>query len=470
MKSYFLALAAALATLSAANAEVHLLNDNNFEAFVKSQDYSLVKFFAPWCGHCKNLAPAYVAASDKLAPKYKIAEVDCTAEDSKALCEKQGVRGYPTLKGFSPDLSSVEYEDARSEDAIVAHVLAATSPAVTFITTADELKEFKAGPQDLKLVINTAQDSDVAKVIQHAAKNLRKAAAIAIDTTNTDGKVTLYRSFDEPEVAFTGDVNATALAAFVNTNSLPIIGEIGPHNYKKYVDRNVPLVWIFIDYDNAEQVAALEALKPVAKDFNDKVAFAKLDGKKWAQHAKSFGLQSATPGIVIEDRTSKKKFAYPEGFALNTADFKTYLDGFVAKTLTPIFKSQPIPEKNDAALTKIVGKNYDEIVKNEATDVFVKFYAEWCGHCKSLAPKWEALAEMYKDDANVVIAELDATENDFDGPEVTGFPTIYFFPAGNKANPIRFNGDRTEEAMKEFVEEHRKTTPAAAKKAAHEEL
>lgn len=470
MKAYFvIALIAVLALV--ATAEVHLLNDNNFEDFVKSQDYSLVKFFAPWCGHCKNLAPAYASAAEKLAPKNKIAEVDCTAEDSKALCEKYGVRGYPTLKGFSKDLSSVEYEDARSEDAVIAHVLAATSPAVTYITSAAELAEFKSGAQELKLVVNTSKDSAVAKTVESAAKTLRKAAAIAIDTTNDNGKVTLFRTFDEPEVSFSGDVTAAALSTFVNNNSLPIIGEIGPHNYKKYVDRNVPLVWLFIDYEDAAQVAALESFKPVAKEFTEKLAFAKLDGKKWAQHAQSFGLESSTPGIVIEDRTSKKKFAYPADLKLVAADFKTFLTGFDNKTLVAIFKSEPIPATNSAPLTQLVGKNFDTIVKDNEKDVFVKFYAKWCSHCKSLAPKWEALAEQYKDDANMVIAELDATLNDFEanGVEVTGFPTLVLFVAGDKANPVRYNGDRTEEAMKEFAEKHRKSSPAAAKKS-HEEL
>ena len=63
-----------------------------------------VKFFAPWCGHCKKMKPDW----DKLMEEYKdsktavVADVDCTAS-GKALCDEIGVRGYPTLKYGDPN-------------------------------------------------------------------------------------------------------------------------------------------------------------------------------------------------------------------------------------------------------------------------------------------------------------------------------------------------------------------------------
>ena len=61
---------------------------------------------------------------------------------------------------------------------------------------------------------------------------------------------------------------------------------------------------------------------------------------------------------------------------------------------------------------KIVGKNFDEVVMNSDADVFIKMYAPWCGHCKSMAPAWEEFAESMKGDDSVIIGDFDATAND----------------------------------------------------------
>ena len=85
--------AAALATAS----DVHQLKKDTFTDFIKSHDLVLAEFFAPWCGHCKALAPEYEEAATQLKEKdIALVKVDCTEEAD--LCKDQGVEGYPTVK------------------------------------------------------------------------------------------------------------------------------------------------------------------------------------------------------------------------------------------------------------------------------------------------------------------------------------------------------------------------------------
>merc|ERR1712183_571794 len=96
--------------------KVTLLDAKNFEESVKS-GVSFVKFFAPWCGHCKRLAPTW----EELARKYEgnsgvvIAHVDCAAADNtnRPLCDAQGVNGFPTLNIYKEGVKAEEYNGKR---------------------------------------------------------------------------------------------------------------------------------------------------------------------------------------------------------------------------------------------------------------------------------------------------------------------------------------------------------------------
>ncbi|KAG0234755.1 hypothetical protein BGW42_006218 [Actinomortierella wolfii] len=94
---------------------VKTLLDSTFDKEIKSGKHVLVEFYAPWCGHCKNLAPTY----EKVAMDYinekevVIAKVDATAE--KVVSDKYGIKGYPTIKYFSPDGKVEDYNGGRSE-------------------------------------------------------------------------------------------------------------------------------------------------------------------------------------------------------------------------------------------------------------------------------------------------------------------------------------------------------------------
>ena len=67
---------------------------------------------------------------------------------------------------------------------------------------------------------------------------------------------------------------------------------------------------------------------------------------------------------------------------------------------------------------------------NADKDVFVKFYAPWCGHCKKLAPTWSELGKELNKSDSVVIAKFDATENEAESVDIQGFPTLIYYKKG----------------------------------------
>jgi len=59
----------------------------------------LIKFYAPWCGHCKTLAPIFEEVATRLKDKVNVAKVDVTG--SRDIGSQFEIKGFPTVKFLS---------------------------------------------------------------------------------------------------------------------------------------------------------------------------------------------------------------------------------------------------------------------------------------------------------------------------------------------------------------------------------
>ncbi|KAI4462352.1 protein disulfide-isomerase a6 [Holotrichia oblita] len=120
------------------------LTDSNFNKLVlDSEDMWLVEFFAPWCGHCKNLAPHWAEAATQLKGKVKLGALDATVHTGKAT--EYGIQGFPTIKYFASGRkdsdSSKDYDGGRTTNDIVnwaLEKLAESAPAPEIVQVIDQ--------------------------------------------------------------------------------------------------------------------------------------------------------------------------------------------------------------------------------------------------------------------------------------------------------------------------------------------
>lgn len=157
---------ASLAAAAVAKSAVLDLIPDNFDKIVLSGKPALVEFFAPWCGHCKTLAPVYeelAQAFEFASDKVTVAKVDADAE--KALGKRFGIQGFPTLKWFDgKSKDPQDYSGGRDLESLTKFITDKTgikprkakAPAsdVVFLTDAS-FKEAIGGDKDV-LVAFTA--------------------------------------------------------------------------------------------------------------------------------------------------------------------------------------------------------------------------------------------------------------------------------------------------------------------------
>lgn len=110
---------------------VVVLTEDNFDKHVKNSDgVWIIEFYAPWCGHCKSLAPEYKKAAKALSGIVGVGAVDCDVH--KTLCGQFGVRGFPTIKVFGNDKSKPQdYQGARDAAGIAQEAAKTAQKIVT---------------------------------------------------------------------------------------------------------------------------------------------------------------------------------------------------------------------------------------------------------------------------------------------------------------------------------------------------
>ncbi|KAH8411774.1 hypothetical protein KR215_010949 [Drosophila sulfurigaster] len=145
--------------------------------------------------------------------------------------------------------------------------------------------------------------------------------------------------------------------------------------------------------------------------------------------------------------------------------FKSYiplLAGICALSLSPFVANAKEEEQKQAADEKhfaieLDPETFDEVIATG--NVFVKFFAPWCGHCTRLHPLWEQLAEiMNVDEPKVTIARVDCTKHQSlcADHQVTGYPTLRLFKLG-ETESIKFKGTRDLPAITDFINQELNT-------------
>jgi len=442
---------------------VLVLEKDTFEAAVTENKHVLVEFYAPWCGHCKSLEPEYIKAAQKLRDldsDIQLAKVDATEQSE--LAEENKIRGYPTLKFYRGGKPS-DYNGGRTADEIVNWLLKKTGPAAKTISSVAEAKEFADAADVVVLGLFQDLDSDAGKQFLSTAQEIddyrfgiSADAAVLKEYEVAADAVIVLKKFDDGKAVLDSGITSESIAAFVKTESLPLIVEFSHESAQKIFSGAIKNhLLIFVGKSSADADAINAAARDGAKQFKGKVLFVTVDTDE-EDHQRIlefFGMKKeelpAMRLIHLEDDMTKYKPADP---ALSADNMKSFVQSFVDGNLKPHLLSDDVPEDWDKNPVKVlVASNFDAVVFDTTKDVLVEFYAPWCGHCKQLVPIYDELAAKYQDNDSVLIAKMDSTTNELEHTKIQSFPTIKLYKKGdNKVVP--FEGERTLDGFVEFIE------------------
>ncbi|KAK3269910.1 hypothetical protein CYMTET_21667 [Cymbomonas tetramitiformis] len=258
--------------------DVLVATSSNFSETVLEVEYALVEFYAPWCGHCKKLAPDYAQAASELkqiVPKVNIVKVDADAHPD--LGERFGVQSYPTIKWFRNGTSE-EFDGDRTARAIVNFVEKATKESVISVQTLDEFSKLMDSNRAFILAFfETLEGAQWDLFLETAAMfpsvTFAQTSSKEVAAANDVQKLTFFRHFDAGNLKYDGEWNAQHLRNFVHENKLPLV--------VPFTNENSAMIFASLGFDHqvllfAKGVMLGEATRlgsQVAQDFKGKVQF-----------------------------------------------------------------------------------------------------------------------------------------------------------------------------------------------------
>ena len=455
-----------LFALCLAEGEVVVLTSENFDETIKLNPIVMVKFFAPWCGHCKAFAPEYERAA-KLAKErnlnYVIAELDATIH--KDIADSQNIKGFPTIKLFFQG-RSIDYDGERTADDVISFIDKKTGPPSTELLSAKDMEEFKNLTGLKSLLVNNDPDAlDVYMKIAgenenykfyHADLKLIKDSFEGAVTKKT--KVLIFTDFNKDVVTYTDTMTEKGFRDFLSVEMLPLINNVTQTVVEQVFRQNGRTGIILFRNDNdKESLIYDDYLAEIAKPIRIKGYVFIVNNKvdEWGARVSEYlGIEEMELPIFMIIDSKDDVFKYLHTGKLTKNSMQKFIQDYENGKLQIYYKSETIPTENPGPVYKVVAGNFKEYVLDNDDDVLLKFYAPWCGHCNKLIPVFENLAITMAENKKLKFMEVDATKNDIEGHPINGFPVMKLFPGKNKANPITYNGVRDEPNIAKFIKEH----------------
>lgn len=353
-----------------APSDVVELTAKDFATKIAEQPVAIVKFYAPWCGHCKALAPTWEKVGSRLKSEgVLVGRVDVTSHTS--LQQEYSVSGFPTIKLFKNGKFKGDHKGSRNTDSIIDWMRAVSLAAPTVLKKGDldELVHRNDGGSYPTFVLVDGTDdqkktfgSIAEEVMVEGVLGFRTMSRSVLENEAAHAKMpktppggVLFVVNSGEIVVLDTQMNDISIQRFVDENSATFFyDEVTPggnFNDVMYSDKMSAVVHVADDSGPVEK-KFLQDFKEVSKDMRGKFVFGKMSAKKHKNLSEQVGMfEKFLPGLVVFDSKTLKYFSDRE-----MGKTKPDIQSFLQQVLDGKAKPKTPGDEKDDAKKKPVGE------------------------------------------------------------------------------------------------------------------
>jgi protein disulfide-isomerase len=292
-----------------------------------TRDAWFVKFYAPWCGHCQAMAPAWAELGKEMQGALNVGEVNC--EVDKRLCKDLKLRGYPTILFFQNG-ERVEYDGLRGLGDLVSYARKAVDSSVKEIDDVKFKELEKSGEVEVAFVYfyDHAAVSEDFEALDRLTLNLIGHAPLY--KTNDDAMAARFRVYSRPKFMVVRDgrpsyYNALAphelrdynrVLGWMKSVWLPIVPELSAANSHEIMNNKIVVLGVLSRDKPDEFTAAKKELKEAAVEFMQQRQEEEQAERKRLRDQKQLRLEEA------EDRNDQRAINAAKGTRINLSPKK----------------------------------------------------------------------------------------------------------------------------------------------------
>lgn len=427
---------------------------------VDTHEFVLVLGYAPWCARSAELMPRFSEAATILkdmGSDVLMAKVD--AERYPRVAEGFGIKGYPTLLLFVNGTGGM-YTGGFTAKEIVIWVRKKTGVPVIRLESVPEAEKFMVDHQMFAIgVFDKFEGSKYEEFVKAAVADNEIQFA---ETTHPEVAELLFPNIEikspflglvkseaENYVVFEDTFEKNKILEYLEYNKFPLVTAMTELNSIRVHSGPVKLqVIVFAEDEEFKQL--LLPLQNAARKFKSKIMFVYVNVAE-ENLAKPFltlfGLEESDKTVVTAfDNKNSMKYLLESD--LTPKNLEEFCSGLLHGTLSQHYKSQPIPDNNESTVQIVVGKTFEDLVLRTSQNVLLEVHTPWCINCEATSKQVVKLAKHFKDLDNLIISRIDLSANEHPKLQVDDFPTLLFYPSGDKSNPIKLP---TKSSLKELA-------------------